>query len=65
VAGDWNDIAMVIDEHGGVDGLLTLNNILQFLVTTPSGASVRAEDATIVQRHLGAVRPPRLEFLGA
>jgi putative hemolysin len=43
-------IAIVIDEHGGVDGLLTLNNILQFLVTTPSGASVRAEDATIVQR---------------
>jgi putative hemolysin len=43
-------IAIVIDEHGGVDGLLTLNNILQFLVTAPSGASVRAEDATIVQR---------------
>jgi putative hemolysin len=43
-------IAIVIDEHGGVDGLLTLNNILQFLVTTPSGASASAEDATIVQR---------------
>jgi putative hemolysin len=43
-------IAIVIDEHGGVDGLLTLNNILQFLVTTPTGASLRPDDATIIRR---------------
>ena len=43
-------VAIVIDEHGGVDGLLTLNNILLFLVTSPAGASSRPDDAAIVQR---------------
>jgi putative hemolysin len=43
-------VAIVIDEHGGVDGLLTLNNILLFLVTPPTGASSRPDDATIVRR---------------
>jgi putative hemolysin len=43
-------IAIVIDEHGGVDGLVTLNNILLFLVATPAGTFYRPDDATIVQR---------------
>jgi putative hemolysin len=43
-------IAIIIDEHGGVDGLLTLNNILNFLVAAPAGAPTPHSDATIVQR---------------
>jgi putative hemolysin len=47
-------VAIVIDEHGGVDGLLTLNNILLFLVTPAGGASSRLDDATIVRRGAGS-----------
>ena len=43
-------VAIVIDEHGSVEGLLTLNNILQFLVTAPSGATGHPDEAMIVQR---------------
>jgi len=41
-------VAVIIDEHGGVDGLLTLNNILTFLVAPPVGAPSRQDDAAIV-----------------
>jgi putative hemolysin len=43
-------IAIIIDEHGGVDGLLTLNNILTFLVAPPANVSSRQEEPAIVQR---------------
>jgi putative hemolysin len=43
-------VAVIIDEHGGVDGLLTLNNILTFLVAPPAGAPARPDEAAIVKR---------------
>jgi putative hemolysin len=44
-------IAIIIDEHGGVDGLVTLNNLLTFLVAPPIGSSSsHQEEAAIVQR---------------
>ena len=43
-------LAIVVDEHGGIDGLLTLNNILQLLVAPPIGAPSRHEEAAIVKR---------------
>jgi putative hemolysin len=43
-------VAIIIDEHGGVDGLLTLNNILTFLVAPPASASSRQDEPAIVQR---------------
>jgi putative hemolysin len=43
-------VAVIIDEHGGVDGLLTLNNILTFLVAPPAGTPSRQDEAAIVQR---------------
>lgn len=43
-------IAIIIDEHGGVDGLLTLNNILTFLVAPAAGAASRQEEAAVVRR---------------
>jgi putative hemolysin len=43
-------VAIIIDEHGGVDGLVTLNNILTFLVAPPAGAPSRQHEAAIVQR---------------
>jgi len=43
-------IAIIIDEHGGVDGLLTLNNLLTFLVAPPTGAPSHQDDAAIVER---------------
>ena len=43
-------LAIVVDEHGGIDGLLTLNNILLFLVAPPIGAPSRHEEAAIVKR---------------
>ena len=43
-------IALVIDEHGGVDGLVTLNNLLEFLVAPPRGATTPHEEPTLVQR---------------
>jgi putative hemolysin len=43
-------VAIIIDEHGGVDGLLTLNNILTFLVAPPASASSHLEEPAIVQR---------------
>lgn len=43
-------MALVIDEHGSVEGLLTLNNILLFLVAPPAGAPTRREGAAIVRR---------------
>jgi putative hemolysin len=46
-------VAVIVDEHGGVDGLLTLNNILTFLVSPPAGRS-RGEDAAVVQRTPGS-----------
>jgi putative hemolysin len=43
-------VAIIIDEHGGVDGLVTLNNILTFLVAPPAGAPSRQDEAAIAQR---------------
>jgi putative hemolysin len=43
-------VAIIIDEHGGVDGLLTLNNILTFLVASPAAEPSRRDEAAIVQR---------------
>jgi putative hemolysin len=43
-------LALVIDEHGSIEGLVTLNNILLFLVAGPSGAATRFEAAALVQR---------------
>lgn len=43
-------VAIVIDEHGAVDGLLTLHNVLMFLIASPDTALSRADDAPIVQR---------------
>jgi putative hemolysin len=43
-------VAIVIDEHGGVDGMLTLNNILAFLIAAPIIGPDHPEDAPIVQR---------------
>jgi putative hemolysin len=43
-------VAVIIDEHGGVDGLVTLNNMLTFLVAPPAGPSSRQEEAAIVPR---------------
>jgi putative hemolysin len=43
-------VAIIIDEHGGVDGLLTLNNILTFLVAPPVRAASRSDEAPVVQR---------------
>jgi putative hemolysin len=43
-------MALVIDEHGSVNGLLTLNNILLFLVAQPVSGPARVDDAAIVQR---------------
>jgi putative hemolysin len=43
-------VAVVIDEHGGVDGLLTLNNLLAFLVAPAPGEAVHEGDEAIVQR---------------
>ena len=43
-------LAIIIDEHGGVEGLLTLNNILTFLVAPPAGTPSRQDEAAIVQR---------------
>jgi putative hemolysin len=47
-------VAIVIDEHGGVDGLLTLNNLLAFLVAPPAGAPSTYEEPSIVQRSDGS-----------
>lgn len=44
-------LAIVIDEHGGVDGLVTLNNILEFLVTAPTAAPSQREEPPIVRRN--------------
>lgn len=43
-------IAIIIDEHGGVDGLLTLNNILTFLVASPVAVPSGQDELAIVQR---------------
>jgi putative hemolysin len=43
-------VAVIIDEHGGVDGLLTLNNILTFLVAPPASATSRNDEPAIVRR---------------
>lgn len=43
-------VAIVIDEHGSVDGMVTLNNILQFLVSTPAGGPARKDEPAIVSR---------------
>jgi putative hemolysin len=43
-------IAVVIDEHGGVDGLLTLNNLMTFLVAPPASVASRHTEPAIVQR---------------
>ena len=43
-------IAIVIDEHGGIDGLVTLNNILQFLVAAPANGQPQPDDAPLVRR---------------
>jgi putative hemolysin len=43
-------LAFVIDEHGGIDGAVTLNNLLQFLVAEPSAAHVPVADRPIVRR---------------
>jgi putative hemolysin len=43
-------VAIVIDEHGGVDGLVTLNNILGFLVAPLPGTARPHDDSSIVQR---------------
>ena len=44
-------VAIVIDEHGAVDGLLTLNNVLTFLIARSASAPpTHAEDAAILQR---------------
>jgi putative hemolysin len=47
-------LAIVIDEHGGVDGLVTLNNLLMFLVAPPPGVALPHRDAAIVQRPDGS-----------
>jgi putative hemolysin len=44
-------IAIVIDEHGGVDGLLTLNNLLTFLVSPPAATPAPGERPAIVARN--------------
>ena len=43
-------VAIIVDEHGGVDGLLTLNNILTFLVASPAARPSQRDEAAIVQR---------------
>jgi putative hemolysin len=43
-------VAVIIDEFGGVDGLLTLNNLLTFLVAPPAGVSLSQREAAIVVR---------------
>lgn len=43
-------VAIIIDEHGGVDGMLTLNNILAFLIAAPIIGLTQPADAPIVQR---------------
>jgi putative hemolysin len=47
-------IAIVIDEHGGVDGLLTLNNLLSFLVAPPAGTPSTHQEPSVVQRAEGS-----------
>lgn len=43
-------VAVIIDEHGGVDGLLTLNNIMSFLVAPRASAPARHDEPGIVAR---------------
>lgn len=43
-------VAVIIDEHGGVDGLLTLNNIMRFLVAPRASAPARHDEPGIVPR---------------
>jgi putative hemolysin len=43
-------MALVVDEHGGLDGLLTLNNLLQFLAAPTGGDAATADVTGIVQR---------------
>jgi putative hemolysin len=47
-------VAIVIDEHGGVDGLLTLNNVLTFLVAAPGARAYEAGEPGVVQREDGS-----------
>jgi putative hemolysin len=45
----------VIDEHGGVDGLVTLNDVLMFLAAPAiDPSSLRGEEQAIVRRNDGS-----------
>ncbi|MEO0565360.1 MAG: hemolysin family protein, partial [Chloroflexota bacterium] len=46
---DGNHVAMVVAEHGGVDGLLTLNDVIEEIV-----GDVDADEPDIVQRENGS-----------
>jgi putative hemolysin len=43
-------VALVVDEHGGLDGLLTLNNLMLFVLGPAPGAATTAARPAIVQR---------------
>lgn len=45
-----NEMAVVVDEHGGIDGILTLNDVIEEIV-----GDVDAEDPEIVRREDGSL----------
>jgi len=47
-------LALVVDEYGEIEGLVTLNDLLSAVVGTPATSSILTRDAPIVQRADGS-----------